>query len=348
MRPDFSNTILSKLATHFVGNKHSNDTFFYSEEYVAIEEEDLKVKLLNYFTTPFVDAVEYFVFHHESDEQLNTVLHFAKKIFESPDSLLEHSVSIAKHLYDISDSPNIKSGELHVAYLERLYVDDQVVDAIGIYKTESRDAFFKLEKKHSGYDIVLNEGVNAEKLDKGCIIYNTADGLKLSVIDNTNKKNEAIYWRDKFLKVTGASDEYHHTQDYLSATKNFIMKQIPQEYEVNKAQQADYLNRSIDFFKTNNQFDERAFTSEVFQDEELISSFNTYKTSYQNDNGIALNNDFPISDHAVRKSARVFKSVLKLDKNFHVYIHGDKDLIERGYDEAVGKHYYKIYFDKEH
>jgi len=43
----------------------------------------------------------------------------------------------------------------------------------------------------------------------------------------------------------------------------------------------------------------------------------------------------------------VFKSVIKLDKNFHIYVHGDRELIEKGYDEAMGKHFYKIYFDVE-
>ena len=39
--------------------------------------------------------------------------------------------------------------------------------------------------------------------------------------------------------------------------------------------------------------------------------------------------------------------MLKLDKNFHIYIHGDKDLIEKGYDQTTGKKYYKIYYDEE-
>jgi hypothetical protein len=43
----------------------------------------------------------------------------------------------------------------------------------------------------------------------------------------------------------------------------------------------------------------------------------------------------------------VFKSILKLDKNFHIYIHGRQDLIERGFDEAKGKHFYKVYFEQE-
>ncbi|MGN6534001.1 MAG: nucleoid-associated protein, partial [Ginsengibacter sp.] len=56
---------------------------------------------------------------------------------------------------------------------------------------------------------------------------------------------------------------------------------------------------------------------------------------------------FIISDTAVKKQARVYKSVLKLDKNFHIYIHGNKELIEKGYDEGMKMSYYKVYFKEE-
>jgi hypothetical protein len=45
------------------------------------------------------------------------------------------------------------------------------------------------------------------------------------------------------------------------------------------------------------------------------------------------------------KQARSFKSVIKLDKNFHIYIHGDRNLIEQGEDNK-GK-YYKVYYQEE-
>ena len=60
-----------------------------------------------------------------------------------------------------------------------------------------------------------------------------------------------------------------------------------------------------------------------------------------------MEGSFEISAQAVKRQARVFKSVLKLDKNFHIYIHGDRELIEKGFDETVGKHYYKLYFEQE-
>jgi hypothetical protein len=55
---------------------------------------------------------------------------------------------------------------------------------------------------------------------------------------------------------------------------------------------------------------------------------------------------FEISTQAVKKQARIFKSVLKLDKNFHIYIHGNRDMIEQGV-EKDGRKYYKIYFENE-
>lgn len=347
MRADFTNADLQKVATHYVGNKHTDDTFFYAEEEVDVRDKELNDILHEYFTAPFRDLEEFFQFHHESDIALNNVYHYAAQIFEEPDSLLKHSVPIAKHLYEISDSPNIKSGELHFAYFTGIYLDGEEIDGIGIFKTENRDAFLNLEKSFAGYSIEVHEGIHTEKMDKGCVIYNTSKGMILTAIDKTNKRNEAQYWKDKFLKIIATADEYHHTHDYLTATKNFIVKQIPEEYEVTKAQQADYLNKSIEYFKNNQEFNEQAFTREVFEDDTLIDSFSGYKKQYEQEYEKELNADFPISGYAVKKSARVFKSVIKLDKNFHVYVHGDRDLIEKGYDEAVGKHYYKIYFDEE-
>ena len=60
---------------------------------------------------------------------------------------------------------------------------------------------------------------------------------------------------------------------------------------------------------------------------------------------IEFADSFEISDSAIKKQQRSFKSVIKLDKNFHIYIHGDREKIQLCKDEN-GK-FYKIYFDKE-
>ena len=37
-----------------------------------------------------------------------------------------------------------------------------------------------------------------------------------------------------------------------------------------------------------------------------------------------------------KKSKKYFRSVIKLDKNFSLYVHGDRDNIEKGFDEEKG------------
>ncbi len=60
----------------------------------------------------------------------------------------------------------------------------------------------------------------------------------------------------------------------------------------------------------------------------------------------SIKDSFEISVQAVKKQTRIFKSVLKLDKNFHIYIHGNNELIEHGI-EKDGRKFYKIYFENE-
>ena len=55
--------------------------------------------------------------------------------------------------------------------------------------------------------------------------------------------------------------------------------------------------------------------------------------------------DFAISEGAVKKQSRALKSVIKLDKNFHIYVHGNRNLIEQGEDDRG--QFYKVYYQEE-
>jgi len=153
------------------------------------------------------------------------------------------------------------------------------------------------------------------------------------------------YWIDDFLHVRQRKDEYYNTRNVLSLCKNFVTEELPRQFDVSKADQLDLLNKSVKFFKENESFDMKEFSNEVIANPEVIESFKRFKDSYQRDQDIDIAENFDISESAVKKQARVFKSVIKLDKNFHIYIHGNRDLIEQGSDEK-GK-YYKVYYKVE-
>jgi hypothetical protein len=166
-----------------------------------------------------------------------------------------------------------------------------------------------------------------------------------AVVDNTNKGVEAQYWIDDFLHVRQRKDEYYNTQQTLSLCKRFVNDELPQQFEISKVDNTVLLNKSVQFFKERDNFNLDEFANEVMQQPEVIESFNRYKSAYQQERDIDIADDFVISDSAVKKQSRTFKSVIKLDKNFHIYVHGDSNLIEQGTDEN-GK-FYKIYYKDE-
>jgi hypothetical protein len=303
--------------------------------------------LRNYFISAF-KSDDYLNFHHETDLNLNEAFVYVSKIFDNPEQLHEQSINLAKHLYEQSTHPKIKSGEFYVVYFKDCIVDGTTTDAIGLFKSENKDTFLKVYPQGDGFEIESQKGMNINKLDKGCLIFNMEkeNGYMVSVVDNTNKGTEAKYWTDDFLHVKPRKDEYHNTQNVMSLCKNFIKEGIPEGLDISKADQVDFLNKAVEYFKKNEDFDMSDFKKVVMRKPEVVESFNQYQSEYEFARELAVLDRFSISEAAVKKQARALKSVIKLDKNFHIYVHGDRDMIEQGTDEE-GRKYYKIYYTQE-
>ena len=107
------------------------------------------------------------------------------------------------------------------------------------------------------------------------------------------------------------------------------------------------INKSKKFFKEADNFEMEDFTEKVIEDKDMIDSFNGYKKVYESENEMQISNEFDISRSAVKKQSRVMKSVIKLDKNFHIYVHGNREYIVKGFDEKTGMQYYQVFFKEE-
>jgi len=173
---------------------------------------------------------------------------------------------------------------------------------------------------------------------------NPEDGFVLSIADKTNA-TEAAFWTDEFLKVKQIEDEFYNTEKTMAVFKNYIEERLPEEFDVSRIDQADFLNRTMDFFKEQEEFESDNFSQQILQQPELIESFNNYKSEYELDSQEMLSDHFGIAEKAVKKQTRHYKSVIKLDKDFHIYVHGDRSKIEQS-EDSKGK-FYKIYFDEE-
>tara|TARA_B110000902_G_scaffold74462_1_gene88068 strand:- start:246 stop:1238 length:993 start_codon:yes stop_codon:yes gene_type:complete len=312
-------------------------------EYSDEVEEDL----LTYFLSSFKEN-EYYRFHHESHINLNEVFAYAEAIFTNPEDIVAHSKSMAKHLYEQGNHPKIKGGEFYVALIKDVLLDGEPVDAIGLFKSEVKDTFLGIQNNDGNFTVNSQEGIHIKKLDKGAIIFNTEKekGYTVSVIDNTNKGGDAKFWFDHFLHVKQREDAYYQTETVMKIAKDFITKELPKEFAADKADQAEMLNKSADYFKEQEQFDLSEFANVVLQQPDIVDNFQDFSTSYQRERAVSIPENFNLNETAVNKKKGVFKSVIKLDKNFSVYVHGDRNKIERGEDEN-GRKFYTLWFDEE-
>ncbi len=343
----FSNIKLNDLALHYVGNKNNGDSILLAKSTLHFSNE-IRELLVTYFTSPFKSEA-YFNFTHETDLHLNEVYTYVSEIFDNPESLYEQSVKLAKHLFEQSVHPKIKPGELYVVHFSGCSINGEEVDAVGLFKSENKDTYLKVYPIDEGFEVSSDQGINISKLDKGCLIFNTAreNGYLLAVTDNLNKATEAQYWFDHFLQVVQHNDSYLQTEYAISMCKNFVAERLPEHFEVSRADQVDLLNRSAKFFKEKDNFNLDEFASEVIQEHKIIASFKEYKSDFEGDRDFQFDDSFEISESALKKGAKVFKSVIKLDKNFHIYIHGDRGYIKKDYDEASGLNYYQLFFREE-
>ncbi|MBN1111314.1 MAG: nucleoid-associated protein [Bacteroidales bacterium] len=343
---DFTEAKLEKIAIHKIGNKIQDEDLILSEDVITVDEE-IKELLKKYFLSNF-KSEEFNQFHHDSDLNLNEVFSFSRHIFDQTGGFFDLSVSMAKHLYNQTDHPNIKAGELYIAHITDCIVDDELVDAIGIFKSENKETYIKIYQEEKAFSLDKQEGININKLDKGCLIFNTEKefGYKVAVIDKTNK-DETKYWNEKFLNVKPLSNKFYQTNNYLNLCKSFVKEVFNTKNEVEKTDQIELLNRSIEYFKEEEVFDENQFKSTVLTDHDVKEAFNEFKDKYETDNCISFTQSFSISEQAVKGQQKNFKSILKLDKNFHIYIHGNKELVEKGFDKDKQMNFYKLFFEKE-
>jgi hypothetical protein len=339
---------LQQVIVHKVGNPSRGEELKLSINPLTLNDDIVRGLLTRYFLSAFNEN-ELYHFTHLSDVEMNEVYRYVRAIFEDRDSFIEQSALLAQFLYSKSTHVKVKEGELYVVLFDEVPFENEFIRAVGIFKSETKETFLKVFQHGQSWEVIQEEGVNINKLDKGCLIFNTntADGYKVCVVDATNKQNDAQYWVTDFLQVEPYADSYHHTDKYLSLCKSFITNEYPEKFDVSKSDQIDMLNRSMEYFKTKEQFSLQEFATEVIHHQEVVDTFMDFKKNFESSKNFEIEDEFAIHVSAVKKQQRVFKTVLKLDKNFHIYIHGRRDLIEKGIDEMTGKKYYKLYFDEE-
>jgi hypothetical protein len=196
---DLSNASVSKVIVHRIGNKAREEGYTFSPNEAA-RTPTLDVLLIKSYLEPMVDDAQVYELHHESDLALNTVHHYASKIFQDTESFKESAESIAKHLYTASTHPNIVGGEFITILFNGVVSTEGAEKALGCFKIEGRSDYLDIEETDGSLSLVERIGISLDKVQKGALIL--SGGETVHVIDSLSKKTK--YWLETFLNAVPA------------------------------------------------------------------------------------------------------------------------------------------------
>lgn len=344
------NASIEVLSLHKIGNKSRNESMVLSDAPYKLNDE-ITPLLKEFFLKPFREKEEnYYQFAHEVDLEYNDIYKWSKDIFANPER--SHSISrlITGHLFQQSNHPHIKNGEVYVVYFKNVSIDNIVTDTIGIFKSEIKKDFIQVQENGSHLEMLLEQGILLEKIDKGALIFNhkSEEGYKILTIDSN--RYDARYWLEHFLSVDAFHDENFNTKKYLKFCQDFAKEVVlPAE---DKKEEVMFMNKAVNHFAKNDEFEESNFMNEVIDNPDLIAEFKSYKADKGEKYSIEDLTSFPISNSAVSDARKKIKSVINLDTNVQIKINITnpevaEKVIEKGWDEERQQYYYLIYFNKE-
>ncbi|MCR5038662.1 MAG: nucleoid-associated protein [Bacteroidales bacterium] len=337
---------VTHMIVHHIGNKSNGEGVGFSREelnFKAIEPELLKLIERSF------NHDDLYHFYYEGTVDLNPVYSFSRAIFNNPQEIVNQSNHIAKILYDCSEHPKIKAGELSVIYLTGYELDGEEVDALALIKSETRQSVLQLDRTNEGFVVSMNDAINLSKVEKGCLIFNVdeSEGYRIAIVDNSSSSGDAKYWKDSFLHVSSYNGAHHQTSNLINLAAEFISDTVAGDSNIPSVEKAMIANRSKQVLAEMEEetitFDEYAHA--VFKDSKLEEKFSQY--AEENATAELIESDTIYVEPKAINKRRSKISTIHLDDNFDLLIKGGEERILRGYDEDAGMNFYKLFFEKE-
>lgn len=344
---NFNTAIVEGIALAKVGNPQRGETLKMSKELCKFGDKDTAV-LTFAFLKPFKNLERYH-FHHHTDIELNELYGYVDNAFQKKEDFLNQARKAARLLFEKSQHPNIKSGDLCIAYIEGVQVAGEMYDAISIVKSESQVSFLEIADRDGDLELITHNGIYPDKIDKGVLIVNYEKEAGFLVYTFDKSGGETNFWVKDFLGARKRRDSEYKTKQYAEMCNSFVKEGL--DDEVTEEDRFKIANKATQYLSEKDVFNAAHFEEEALEDPKVIEKFHSFKSHYQDDEGNAIDEEFEIENTVAKKVGGKFKPAIRLDSGVIIrftpdFMDGD-DVIERGVDEATGKKFVKVFYQEE-
>jgi hypothetical protein len=331
-----------------VGNPMRDEALQTSKQAFDVEGEEREV-LTPLFLKPFRSLMAHRFQHHSSLEK-HEMHQLARALFAAPGRLLEHGTDIARRLYSKSNHPNIKSGDLCLSMIDDIEIEGRTTNALCILKSETVMPFLSISAEDGDLKLHTEEGINPEKIDKGCLVVNHWPEQGYYVLTFDRSGGESRFWVRDFLGLQAVPDAAFLTNTYAELAVAAVRRELEPTAppEVSSRAAGDV----IAYFDDREHFDLEEFEQRVLKTPEAVAHFAEERHKLEEERGQPLQTHFEISPKDVKKVKKHAQAVVKLDTGFEIHITpevvgGAEWLLERGQDEAKGMKFIKLYYNED-
>jgi hypothetical protein len=348
----FTSATATGLVLAKVGHPQRDEPLQTSKEVFKIDEKDQE-PLAAIFLKPFKNLTAHRFSHHSSLDQ-HEMNAYAAAIFAADNGLLEKGCDIAKRLYAKSNHPNIKSGDLCISLVKDIDIDGELTQGLCILKSESVVPFLSISTRDGDLELHTEQGINPEKIDKGCLILNrlASKGYHVLTFDRTG--SDSRFWVRDFLGVVPITDSPFLTNKYAGMAVAFIEKEKKGKPAAadDDTPPWDNSNAAITYFEEKENFSLREFEDEVLKTPDAKARFAEHRSKIEEEQGHKLDDSFEISKKDVSKAKKKIRTSMKLDTGVEIRLKPavaakPDAVLEHGFDEARKMKFIKIYFNED-
>ena len=102
---------ITKCILHKVANKFNSGQNVFSEDLIRFDQESYDL-MKNFLLKPFGSLTQSYRFSHHADVRLNELNNYATEVFKDENAFIEYSKNMVNHLYEQSNSAQIKTATL--------------------------------------------------------------------------------------------------------------------------------------------------------------------------------------------------------------------------------------------
>ena len=200
----------------------------------------------------------------------------------------------------------------------------------------------------NGDEPLILRGLPMQKPEFGCLILpDGMDGFKLFVMEPGNGERSGSPWSELIFPFHKATTDAYHAKQFFKMCKAFSEDVMVKEQKQPRENQVSFLSDSLEYAANKQELNFENFKADVLKEPAIIDAFDSFQEKYTEERRWNPPDQFAMTEQSQNQAKKFVKSIIKLDKNFHIYVHGNKERIEKGFDEDRKLNFYTLWFEAE-